>query len=241
MRKILGKYVKFRIFALIALLLCLIIIIFQTPAFFTSEAFKGRVVDEVTGKPIPGVVIIASWPLQTEIGGFHPSTVTSVNIEVMEAVTDHDGYFMFTAWGPKLNTNLDAMRSGNPFLLVFKRGYLFNLEQNLDGGRMKPRRWQIVQRSDWNGKTILLKPNNYENDPTQYQFSGFQYLHNMLEIVVWTGWSGEPERRCYADRVLNMIAEYSAQRSRYVSLGIDPKIYNPIDRAVEQDVNCKIR
>lgn len=229
-----------RVLALLALICVLIIIIFMTPAFFMGEAFKGRIIDEATGKPVQGAVVVASWPLQTEIGGFHPSTITTINIEVMEAVTDHNGYFMFPAWGPKLNTNLDAMRSGNPFLLVFKRGYLFNLEQNLDGGRMKPRRWQIVQRSDWNGKMILLKPNNYENDPTQYQFSGFQYLHNMLEDVVWTGvaWE-ERERRCYAERVSNMIAEYSAQRSRYVSLGIDPKIYNPIDRAVEQDVICK--
>ncbi len=234
------KKYKTWIAALVSLLVCLILIIFWTPAFFIGEAFKGKVVDQITGEPINGAVITASWTLETTIGGFHPSTITTVNIKVMEAVTDRNGYFIFPAWGPNLNTNLDAMRRGSPYLLIFKRGYLFTFEENLDGGKMEPRRWQIRQLSDWDRKTIHLRRNEYESDPTQYPFSGFDIVNNMLEDVVWTGGSlgKETKRRCYADRVSKMIAEYRAQRLGYESLGIDPKIYNPIDKKVEQDVIC---
>lgn len=212
--------------------------VFYTPALFMGEAFGGKILDEITGKPVPGVVIAAVWPLERRVGAFHPSTITTVHIELMEVVSDENGNFKFPAWGPRLNATLDAMQTGNPRLLIFKPGYFFKHVGNLDAGKfMAPRRWKIVHRSDWDGKIIHLKPNEYEHDPSQYRFSGFDVFGNFLKDVIWLR-SSEAGAQCYAKQVPKMIAEYEKQRLRFRSFGIDTKIYDPIDQAVAQDKNC---
>jgi len=143
----------------------LLALLLLTPAFLTAYAVGGmaggppvysslpitaRVVDEDTGQPLEGVVVVVRWqlreaaPIQTRETG---------QLMVAEAVTDATGNFHVPAWGPKPVTPLVYVPEEAPQLLFLKQGYHPTREVNIVTGAESA--GPIIQ-SKWNGQTIKL-------------------------------------------------------------------------------------
>jgi len=98
---------------------------------------RGKVIDEATGEPIEGVVILAVWKKgQPTIAGTKHKFY-----DAMEVVTDKDGEFSIEGMGLKLD------RPGLPFpgfadienmqIFIFKAGYTYDHIVDLDYEKAK--------------------------------------------------------------------------------------------------------
>ena len=72
---------------------------------------------------------------------------------LMETITDKNGYFHFANWGPR-PTLYGKVRLNAPVLLLFKSGYRFTEFANngRSGADASPK-----LKSDWNGRSISMK------------------------------------------------------------------------------------
>ena len=107
------------------------------PTVASSDAITGKIVDGITGHPLPGVLIVATWrnitpdyfSLQME-GGPHYSCNELVN--VLTAISGPDGVFQFPAWSGKYGHCLH-MAAEQPFFVYYKSGYrVLHSEMSLD-------------------------------------------------------------------------------------------------------------
>src|SRR5579859_4576209 len=76
-----------------------------------SLPFSGTVTDGNTGKSIEGAIVVASWELR--VGGLADGRVGGY-ANVLESVTDRDGHFRISGWGPKVTTGGDLDSDVNP-------------------------------------------------------------------------------------------------------------------------------
>src|SRR5439155_24046729 len=67
------------------------------PTEYSAEPIDARVVDGTTGQPLSGVVVVAHWVL---VSGNAGVSFTVGNLQVLEMLSDQDGRFRFSAWGP---------------------------------------------------------------------------------------------------------------------------------------------
>lgn len=119
---------------------------------YSAEPIEARVVDAETKQPIEGAIVVAHWALE---GGMHWDRVGT--LQVMEAVTDQNGQFSFPAWGP-IETSKGILTDRDPELLLFKNGYEYRELWNFNASGDLERLRSSMRRSDWNGKTIELRP-----------------------------------------------------------------------------------
>ena len=165
---------------------------------YSAKSIEGWVVDNVSKKPLDGVVVVAGWMLE---GG--PFELQSLEyLTVMETVTDAAGRYAFPAWGPKsipkhlpLNAHFVARAPGLDF---FKSGYQYDYRSNelIELDRFGP----SVRDSRWNGKTIALKPasNMDERRSSWTSLESALYTHNSAKASP-----------CYWRQIPNLItAEY---------------------------------
>lgn len=117
------------------------------PATYSAEAIEGWIVDAQTNQPVEDVIVVAHWELE--------SAYTPGQMMVMETVTDENGRFHFPAWGPKPRPALAALTFRDPELVMFKSGYDFVTLQNTPKSYYNK---DSLRRSEWNGKTIKMKP-----------------------------------------------------------------------------------
>lgn len=90
--------------------------------FFISVAgpVKGTVVEEATGKPIEGAIVVASWSI-AENALFGAINVGQVHVQ--EVLTDKDGQFSFKPWIDYVPWGY-SVNDTNPQVLVAKPGYV---------------------------------------------------------------------------------------------------------------------
>lgn len=153
-----------------------------TPPTYSAKEIRAAVVDEETGQPLEGVVVVARWVLR-RMGGDGPS------LHVAETVTDAQGRFAIPAWSPKPRPPLMELREKSPELILFKHGYepieLINqskqkfaavfptyremptraIMRNMIYGGMPD---QPVQEAFWNDLTIQLAP--FRGTPERWLF-----------------------------------------------------------------------
>jgi hypothetical protein len=124
------------------------------PPYYRGEAIDARVVDQATGKPLQGVVVVN----RSTLGGveLQPFRV----LVIQETTTGDDGRFHLPPWGPKLRwPPLSRIRCGDPQLWLFKSG-CFPL---LEGNRCTSTADRLVTHaSEWNAKTLNLRPGDRE-------------------------------------------------------------------------------
>lgn len=122
------------------------------PLQYVIEPMEARIVDAETKQPIEGVVVVAHWELEHgTVGG----NVPSGQLKVMESVTNKDGRFAFSGFGPE--TVWDSfLVNKDPELIIFKSGYEYRrlLNRYISDRELRTRR---ERRSDWNGKIVELK------------------------------------------------------------------------------------
>lgn len=164
------------------------------PPFYSAKPVQATVVDEVSGSPLSGVIVVAIWQLKA-ISGLGP------RLQVSETLTDHQGRFSIPGWGPRMRPPLTEFRRSSPRLVFFKRGYvplvLYNesrreVEKAYPNYRTMSTRdlreatqWHegtasdVVQESMWNGLTIQVEP--FRGTPMEW----FRHLRHVESQVEW--------------------------------------------------------
>ena len=176
-----------------------------SPVYY-AEAIEASIVDAETKKPLEGVVVVAHWQLFS-------STLAGRNLAgqlmVMEAVTDQDGRFHFPSWGPKLALT-GYLDDRDPALLLFKPGYEYRGLQNptLSTVNRSP-----IRRSQWNGKTIALKP--FKGTKEEYA-DRFQELNHDLDRII-----SDPPEDCNWKQLPRTIRAMREERKRLQAKGIN--------------------
>ena len=124
-----------------------------SPPFYSAKDIRGQIVDDDTGQPLEGVIIVAQWELKQSVLGYSGHKGMTVNI--IEVVTDANGNYVIPGWGPRPRLPFNYLDNHDPVLSIFKSGYfpqeLYNRLQNEENTN------HSVRTSDWDGKVIRLK------------------------------------------------------------------------------------
>ena len=132
---------------------------------YSAKPITGRVVDSATKQPLAGVNVVAHWVVQ----GFGLEGGNGTDMVLMEAVTDGDGRYFFSGWGPKavpMNADLGArLTFMAPELIFFKPDY-WSMSVSNESTGPQPGTGPLTRTSDWDGKTVELK--KFEGTPSQY-------------------------------------------------------------------------
>lgn len=147
-----------------------------TSLMYTAESMEARIVDADTKEPLEGVIVVAHWELERgTVGG----NVPAGQLRVMEAVTDKEGKFSFPGFGPE--TLWDSfLVNKDPELLFFKSGYEYQRLYN-EYNSTRELRTRKVRRSDWDGKTIALKP--FKGTGEGYA-SHLSFMHTSIRSIL---------------------------------------------------------
>ena len=125
------------------------------PPFYYSEPIRGRVIDEHTGMPNPGVVVVPIWVAD---GGW----ASAEPLYADEAVTDAEGEFVIPAMWPRLRRPMSLLCRNDPEIWLYKPGYHLSRLNNSPRhpyGYAGPCRFYALKRySYWDGRTIPLRP-----------------------------------------------------------------------------------
>lgn len=176
----------------------------------SADPVDATLADADTGQPLAGVPVVAYWEL--EGGSFTGHSMPCGTARVEEAVTDKDGKFHFSGWGP-VKASCGYMTVLDPQLFAFKSGYMPRIESN------EPRAPYPVTHSTsgWNGRTITMV--KYPN-PDLHKVGGDSYS-------TWFGeFNGSLEdfvvnmpSECNWKKMPNMLRALSAQQKLFNSAG----------------------
>ena len=122
--------------------------------FHTAEDLSGRVVDDSTGRPLAGVIVVAQWQ-PYYVGLAHAPGHRGV-VHVQESVTDEEGRYIISGWGPKALPIGSEMRSADPALNFFKPGYIPFAAANTPVADPAARRTPPGV-SEWHDKVVRLR------------------------------------------------------------------------------------
>jgi len=168
-----------------------------TPLTYSAKEIHGQVVDAETGQPIEGVVVVAQWIL-FQVGSGH-----GPRLQIIETVTDKDGKYAFSAWGPKPHAPFTELVDRDPEILIFKSGYeprgLVNITARDDAVRI----------SDWDGKAVKLKKPQGDLE---------SYAKKILYIIS----TSLPESGKEWKSFPRMVLALDAENRRLKSLGLKP-------------------
>jgi hypothetical protein len=100
----------------IGVIVCLMLLVALTACtpIRIDGPYKGRILDEVTGQPIEGAVVLGVW--YSVAAG--PGGGSSKYYDAQETVTDKDGNFEIKGLGLKIMTTVEPMG-----VIIFKTGY----------------------------------------------------------------------------------------------------------------------
>lgn len=172
---------------------------FVPPPMYSAEAIEAWVVDEQTGHPLEGVVVVAHWALRG--GVFSKNTIGQLMI--LETVTDAKGRFAFPAWGPKVRPVTGFLHNRDPAILLFKSGYH---PQGLENDATEKVNTSAVRRSEWNGKTIKFK--KFEGSLQEYA-DRLRFFNTDVEALVEYG------ENCEWKQVPRMLLALDQQRKLF--------------------------
>lgn len=173
---------------------------------FTADAITGKVVDEETGEPLAGVIIVANWTIEASFVGYNNEL-----LNVLETVTDKDGSYGFPGWGPKLLPITSIIfsaselfgKGADPSVVYFKSGYWPVREENevTYPGQSIADRKPPLGGFQANGKTIKLKKWDGKDEK--------KYYSRVSGIVdgLRGGWREYPRMALAIDRIFQMLIQ----------------------------------
>ena len=125
---------------------------------YSAVPTTAKVVDAQTGEPIAGANVVASWLIISVTGR------SAGLIALDEAVTDGDGVFHFSGWGPRaMERSLprgSRMAGESPEFIVFKTGYkiaAFHNDSTPERLSDPSYTGEPVRRSDRDGKALRIE------------------------------------------------------------------------------------
>jgi hypothetical protein len=158
------------------------------PFTYYSDPIHGRVIDEETGQPLPGVVVLADWTMV----GYGGDAV----LHTAETMTDKNGAYTIPAMPRKIRRPFKWLDYRDPELWLYKPGYSCLWRANNDAyiTPISPVGVDVVTTtlsdgrvitdgsyssaskrfSYWNGKVIpLTRPHSLEAEIRVWEFANF--------------------------------------------------------------------
>ncbi|MHB8727985.1 MAG: peptidase associated/transthyretin-like domain-containing protein [Sulfuricaulis sp.] len=169
---------------------------------YSADPISATVVDAETKQPLEGVVVTANWELEY---GTYGGNVPAGELMVLEAVTDKNGKFHFPAWGPKLAVRSHLVNK-DPQLILFKSGYEYRGLVNAFTGDYNK---GSQRHSDWNGKTIELKP--FKGTEEEYA-RHLEFLGTSLDPII--------DKDCNWKKIPRMVLAINQQSEIFRSKNI---------------------
>jgi hypothetical protein len=134
-----------------------------SPIYYARQV-HGQVVDDETGKPLEGVIVLAEWILFRKGLG---EGWTDQRLRVFETVTDKNGNYVISG-SPmiRLSPFTELHHPRDPEISFFKKGYTvlsvdnFSFSQN-----------SVIRGSMWNGKVLRLKHFNGSKERRAHSLS----------------------------------------------------------------------
>lgn len=173
------------------------------PLTYTVEPLKARIIDAETRQPLEGVIVVAHWQLERGTMG---GNVEAGQLAIMEVVTDQHGQLSFPGFGPKVVWNRFLVDK-DPELLIFKSGYYYLALSNTYSSAIELRT-HAIRRSEWDGKTIELKP--FKGTLEEYG----RHLRSLPLSWAYTG------KECEWKRMPRMVLAAHEQTMRFKRAGI---------------------
>lgn len=164
------------------------------PHTWWSPEFSFQVVDEVSGVPISGAVVVVTW----DATQYESSYRKTLSIE--EGVSDSEGYVVVKKWGPRV-TLVGGLKSTEPVVRIAHRMYAVKILRQEQ--RTKWARSSV--RVPWNGVVIPMKRAT-PRDSASYWLSAanlFMSLESQL-IGKHCEWKGMP-------RMLALLGEIKSE------------------------------
>jgi len=220
------------------------------PIPYSAAQIKARVVDETTGQPVAGVIVIASWTNYTVdpfSGSIESGPGNSCNelVNLKATTTDTDGQFIIPGWSGKFG-HCTYMSTNQPELLLYAPSYVARNLHNSDAddyGQYPDGFVAAISTSRWNGQTIKMRPlgpHRSDGAGDLFRDSGMYYPQNEHDTYVFNleGFSGELEqiltrqinathkslqRACYWDEVrpaMLMLLEEERRMLPYTEFGL---------------------
>jgi len=125
------KKILLVVFALFFLQGCLYLVRYE-------GTYRGKIIDEVTGTPLEGVVILATWYREYAT----PAGAMYKYYDARETVTDKNGEFSLSSMGLKVLSNVWPKR-----ITIFKAGYSYYTTS-----------WEYLKESDrWEGDKPIIR------------------------------------------------------------------------------------
>ena len=173
---------------------------------YSAQEITATVVDADSKDPIEGVNVVAHWAVRGGIN--YGATVGYVN--VMETVTDKNGQFHFSGWGPKPNLHLGEIRQKAPALMLFKSGYRYTAVEN-GGGSLNAA--PSTMTSDWNNRTIAMQ--RYVGSAPDYEAGFISLMTDTDNLERYGYWSDIPRFLCALARENKSLAASEVRNSLY--------------------------
>lgn len=194
------------LFAVLITVTCLFSNAANAQLAFTADAINGKVVDEETGAPLVGVIIVAKWTIEASYVGYDNELLNT-----LETVSDKDGKYGFPAWGPKMLpvtsipiSRSDLFGSGNdPGVVYFKKGYWPAREKNdttYPGLNIADRKTPLGGFIA-NGKTIKLK--KWDGKDEEKYYKNVSWMVYELK----GGWKKYPRMTLAIDRIFQILVQ----------------------------------
>ena len=149
-----------------------IILLLQACAspIYYAKRIQGQVVDEQTGEPLKGVIVVAKWVLmdKTPSQYYHDK-----KLRIVETTTDQNGNYVISG-SPMIRLRpLTELTDRDPEMSFFKKGYspLF-VSNSYD-------RDTVIRYSEWDGRILKLKRLNYSNE---------RYAHSLSILYNYPGY-----------------------------------------------------
>jgi hypothetical protein len=130
-------------------------IFYYPPFYYSALPISGKLVDEESGEPLKGAIVIAIWQLEKGFG--LEGTIPSRFMKVSEVLTDQEGHYFIEDWGPLRRPGGTYLGNFSPLLIYFKDGYIGMGRSNYADRFNYDDRMDRVQHSQWDGQIIKLK------------------------------------------------------------------------------------
>jgi len=121
------------------------------------------VVDDVTGDPLEGVIIVAQWELVHEVIPMLVNQRNGDTLKIIEVVSDKEGKYFIPGWGPLLRPLFFHLEERDPSIVFFKSEYY---PQGTSNEIRSQYSRNSVRTSQINGETIRLR--KFTGQPQQY-------------------------------------------------------------------------
>ena len=197
---------------ILAIAVALVVLNVVYPFVWFSTEFRARVVDESTGRPVSGAIVLANWEL---VGGFHPDTLGQLVIS--EVVTGSDGVFRIPAWGPRFALGLGRLEAIAPRIRILHPGYYPLILDN------QPR--PMTELSYAGADTViryLYQDQELNLKPRGANLAAYEQALNILVghlSFIYPGrncdWRSAPRTLAFIDRLAHELSEHDRRVQLY--------------------------